>query len=320
MLMAGTGICAEKSYELKFANVSVPTTPQGMAMDKFVEVVQRLSGGKIKVKTFHSGQLGDQKTLPLGCARGSIDMSVTSPAWMADLFDYPQVGVLDTVYLYKDFEHAQRILFGPIGKKFWNDIAAKGGVRVLDAWYLGTRELNTTEKAGPVRTPDDMKTIKLRMPNVEAWLDVGRALGAKPTPLGIGEVYMALKTGTIEAQDNPLTVDDKRKFYEVTKYIILTDHMINFVMPIINEKLWRSMPKEYQVYIKQAMRVARMYNDHMALEQETMLLNKFVTQYGLQVIIPNKEAFRAYSKKFYSQKKFDDRWGKGVYERIQSSE
>jgi len=108
----------------------------------------------------------------------------------------------------------------------FDKLAQKTGLRVLDVWYLGTRQLNLVEKVGPVKRPEDLKGVKLRMPNNKTFLDMGRALGATPTPMAFGEVYMALKTGTIDGQDNPLPTNLAAKFVEVTKYIVLTENSV----------------------------------------------------------------------------------------------
>ncbi|NIS61874.1 MAG: DctP family TRAP transporter solute-binding subunit [Proteobacteria bacterium] len=321
VLVFSLGVCLaqEKTYTLRFNTVAGPNEPQTIAMGKFGEVVENLSGGKITVKVFHSGQLGDQKTGILGIMKGSLEMSSDSSAlWFADLANFPEIGVLEVAYLYRDLDHMYRVLLGPTGQKFWEDLAKRSGIRVLDVWYLGTRQLNLTKKAGVVRRPEDLKGIKLRMPNVEAWLDVGRALGANPTPLGFGEVYMALKTGTIDGQDNPLPTDYSAKFYEVTRYIVLTDHMLGYITPIINEKLWQEMPDKYRVYIKHAIQVARFNMNQIVLEQEATLLGKFQKEFGMEVVIPDKKAFMESARKFYSQEKFNKRWGKGMYAKIQT--
>jgi len=320
-LLASMSFAEEKTYTLRFNTVAAPDQPQTLAMKKFGEVVGELSGGKIVVKVFHSGQLGDQKTALLNVMRGTLEMtSDAGPSWFEALCNYPEIGVFGTPYVFRDLDHAYRVLTGPIGQKYLNRLAETSGLRVLDIWYLGTRELNLTKKAGIVRRPEDLKGIKLRMPNVEAWLDVGRSLGAEPTPMGFGEVYMALKTGTADGQDNPLPTDYAAKFCEVTHYIVLTDHMICCIMPIINEKLWQEMPEKYRVYIKKAMHVARYYMNRMVLEQEATLLGKFVKDYGMEIVIPEKQAFMESARKYYTQPKFDKKWGKGMYEKIQSSE
>lgn len=322
-LAANLGFAQDETYTLRFNTVAGPNEPQTLAMQKFAEVVGKLSGGKIEVKVFHSGQLADQKTSILGIMRGSgaLEMSSdASPSWFADLADFPEIGVLEAAYVYRDIDHAYRVLLGPFGQEYWDKLAEKSGIRVLDVWYLGTRQLDLTKNAGEVRTPADLDGVKLRMPNSEAWLDVGRALGANPTPLGFGEVYMALKTGTIDGQDNPLPTDYSEKFYEVTHYIVLTDHVIAFIMPIINEQMWQEMPEKYRVYIKKAMEVARYYQNTRVLEQEAELIGKFEDEFGMEIIIPDKQAFMDHAKEFYSQEKFQKMWGEGMYSKIQTME
>ncbi len=322
-LMTNMGLAQDKKYTLRFKTVGGPNEPQTLSMQKFADVVGKLSGGNIEVKVFHSGQLADQKTSILGIMRGSgaLEMSSdASPSWFADLADFPEIGVLEAAYVYRDIDHAYRVLLGSFGQEYWDKLAEKAGIRVLDVWYLGTRQLDLTKKAGAVRKPEDLKGVKLRMPNAEAWLDVGRSLGANPTPLGFGEVYMALKTGTVDGQDNPLPTDYSEKFYEVTHYIVLTDHVIAFIMPIINEKLWQEMPEKYRVYIKKAMEVARYHQNTMVLEQEAELIGKFEKEFGMEIIIPDKQAFMDHAKQFYTQEKFQKIWGEGMYSKIQSME
>lgn len=319
-ILSGVVVAGEKTYVLRFNTVAGPTMPQTLAMKKFAEVVGELSGGKIVVKVYHSGQLGDQKTELLNVMRGSLEMAGdASPGWFAELCDYPEISVLEAPYLYRDLDHMYRVLTGSIGQKYWDQLAKTAGVRVLDVWYLGTRELDLTRRAGVVKRPEDLKGVKLRMPGSASWLDAGRALGANPTPMAFGEVYMGLKTGTIDGQENPLPTDYAQKFCEVTHYIVLTDHMICHIEPVINEKLWESMPEKYRAYIKQAMLVARYYMNEMVLEQEASLLGKFVKDYGMEIIIPDKKAFMEHAKKYYSQPRFDKQWGKGMYEKIQTS-
>lgn len=150
------------------------------------------------------------------------------------------VGVLGAAYLFKDIDHMYKVMTGQIGQTYFDRIAKKLGIHILDVWYLGTRQLNLRHKA--VCTPKEMRDVKLRMPNSPEWIAMGRALGANPTPIGFGEIYMAIKTGVVDGQDNPLPTDEALKFYEVTKYIIMTGHQIGMLWPSINEKIWKEMP------------------------------------------------------------------------------
>ncbi len=309
----------EETYTIRFNTVAAPTQPQVLAMNKFAEVVENLSGGKIVVKVFHSGQLGDQQTSLLAVMRGDLEMAGDgAPSWFADLGNMPKMGVLNAAYIFRDLDHMYSVMNSPMVKGWFDELASNTGMRVLDTWYLGTRQLNTTEKAGPVYKPEDLKGMKIRMPNNEAFMDMGRAIGSNPTPMGFGEVYLALKLGTIDGQDNPLPTDLSAMFVEVTKYIVLTDHSIGMINPVINEKFWQSLPFEYKTYIIKALEVARYYMNYLVLEQESSLLKQFVDDYNMEIVVPDKEAFMNHAKEFYSQEKFDNAWGKGMYETIQS--
>jgi len=309
----------EETYTIRFNTVAAPTQPQVLAMNKFAEVVENLSGGKIVVKVFHSGQLGDQQTSLLAVMRGDLEMAGDgAPSWFADLGNMPKMGVLNAAYIFKSLDHMYSVMNSPMVKGWFDELASNTGMRVLDTWYLGMRQLNTTEKAGPVYKPEDLKGMKIRMPNNEAFMDMGRAIGCNPTPMGFGEVYLALKLGTIDGQDNPLPTDLSAMFVEVTKYIILTDHSIGMINPVINEKFWQSLPFEYKTYIIKALEVARYYMNYLVLEQESSLLKQFVDEYNMEIIVPDKEAFMNLAKDFYSEEKFDKAWGEGMYETIQS--
>jgi tripartite ATP-independent transporter DctP family solute receptor len=311
---------AKSECVLRFTTTSAPDAPVTKAMCKFADTVKTLSNGKIEVKVYHSGQLGDQKAGLVGVMRGTIEMSGDGgPASLTDIGGMPKLGVLSAAYIFRDIDHMNRVMNSPIIKNYQDELAQKSGIRILDNWYLGTRQLNLIKKIGVVHTPQDLKGVKLRMPNSQAMIDMGRALGANPTPLGLGDVYMALRTGTIDGQDNPLPATLAMKFVEVTKYIVLTDHSITCLNPTINEKLWKSMPDEYRIYIKKAFEVARTYNNNLVLEEEAVLLGKFKKEYGMEIISPDKKAFMQYAKKYYSDKRFNQLWGRGMYAKIQNT-
>ena len=180
--------CAKKEEEfvLRFNTVAGPKQPQVRGLQIFAQKVEELSKGKIKVEIFHSGQLGNQQTQLTGVMRGTLDMTFTDPNSLAQ-FD-KRLGIFGAAYLFRDLDHMYRVMEGPVGKEYFDRLAEQQGLRPLDVWYLGTRQLNLRDKG--VHTPADMKGVKLRMPNSPQWIAMGRALGANPTPLGFGEVYL----------------------------------------------------------------------------------------------------------------------------------
>jgi tripartite ATP-independent transporter DctP family solute receptor len=301
---------AEKTYRLKFNTVAGPQQPQVKALEVFAEEADRLSKGKIEVRIFHSGQLGNQQTQLIGVMRGTLDMTFTDPNSLAQ-FD-GRLGIFGAAYLFRDLEHMYNVMEGDIGRRYFERLAGEHSVRPLDVWYLGTRQLNLRDKK--VRTPADMKGVKLRMPNSPQWIAMGRALGANPTPLGFGEVYLALKTGVVDGQDNPLPTNKAQKFYEVTKYIIMTNHQMGMIWPSINEKLWQEMPEEYRAWILQALRKARQYQNGLVLDGEAELLDEFSNEHGMNIVHPDVAAFRRHAGKIYAE--FEKDWGSGMYEKI----
>ncbi len=313
MWIAAPAAAGEPTYEIKWSTVAVPTQPEYKGMEVFGKTLEGLSGGKIKVRTFHSGQLGDQKTQLTRVQRGTLEMSYADPSWFSD--HVPEMGVFGAAYVFRDLDHLYRVMSGPMGQEYFEMATKKTGIRPLDVWYLGTRQLSLSTTK-PVSKPDDMKDVKLRVPNAPIWIAMGKALGGNPTPLGFGELYLALKTGTVDAQDNPLPSNEAAKFYEVTKQIVMTNHIIGQLWPIINEPLWQGMPPEYRQWIKMSLAVGRSYMNYLVLEGEASLVEKFEKQYGIKFVYPDLEPWRKNARPAY--KEFESKWGAGIYEKIQA--
>ncbi len=302
---------------LQFSSVSVPDDAHTKGMVVFAEEVAKLSNGTMKVEVFPSGQLFTQDGEQAAIRRGNVDMIYSGPNWLAEFVPY--MSMFAAPYMFKDYNHMSSTFNGDIGQKIFDDIAAQTGMRPLGAFYLGTREVNLRDIGREVMTPADMKGVKLRMPNSPTWLFMGETLGANPTPLAFSEVYLALQTGTIDGQDNPLPTDKNAKFYEVTKYIVLTDHFINPIFPTINEAKWQSLSSEQQGIIMQALETAREFVDNLNLEQEAELLDFFVEK-GMTIITPDKQAFIDFSQKMVlGNKEMTSAWDMDLFQQIQDA-
>lgn len=291
----------EPDYVITYADVASPNQPQVKAAQTFADAVKELTDGKVVVEIAHSGTIADQTGQITGVMRGQIDMAPGGPEWFADLVPLEEISVLASAYAYRDIDHLYQVMNGPIGKRYWDQVREKGNMVVLDTWYLGARQLNLTESAGEVRTPEDLAGVRLRMPGSAAWLDVGRALGAQPTPVDFGELYTALDTGTVEGQDNPLPTNRAQNFHEVTDSIVLTDHFLSVINPTINADLWEEMPEDYRQAIKQAVRIGRMHMNYQVLQEEAELLGYFSSEHGLKIIYPDKDAFMENVTEYYRE-------------------
>jgi tripartite ATP-independent transporter DctP family solute receptor len=309
---------APKPVKLTWSSISVPADAHTKAMWVFKTELEKLSDNRITVELYTSGAIFTQEGELAACREGTLDMAYYSANWLAEFVPY--LSMLGAVYTFSGYEHMNRVLNGEIGEEIFEDVAQKTGVRPLAAFYLGTRQLNLVEKVGPVRHPDDMKGVKLRTPTSPAWIALGKALGGNPTPMSFGEVYMGLKTGTIEGQDNPLPTDLNAKFYEVTKYIVLTDHVVNSVWPTMNEKKWQSLTTEDQELVMQAIDKARQACAEQNLKAEEELIEFFENEGMIIIDDPDKEAFAEYARNSYltESKEISEEWDMELYERIQA--
>ncbi len=308
----------EKVIEINFSSVSVPGDAHTEAMNVFKEELEKLSGGSMIVNVYHSGQLYSQEGEQSAVRQGTVDMVYTSAPWLAEFVPY--LSMFGAVYTFQGYDHMTEVFNGEIGEKVFQDVVDSQGIRPLGAYYLGTRQLNLVEKVGPVRTPADMAGVKLRTPGSPSWIALGKALGGNPTPMAFGEVYMGLKTGAVEGQDNPLGTDKNAKFYEVTKYIVLTNHVVDSTWPTINEKKWQSFSEEQQGWVLKAVDKARTYCDKTNLETEAGILDFFRGEGMIIIDDPDVKAFAEYAKNSYmtESKDISKDWDWDLYEKVQA--
>lgn len=305
----------KETFNLKIATVSVPGDAHTEALSVFKEEIEKTSDGQIKVEIFHSGSLYSQDELFPNVTKGNIDICFLSAPWLTDYV--PSLTMFTAGYIFKDYDHMTKVYNGEIGQAVFENIAKELDIRPLSAWYLGARQINLREDKA-VMTPEDLSGVKLRMPNSPAWLFLGEALGANPTPLSFSELYMALKTGTVDGQDNPLPTVQNAKFFEVTKSISLTNHVIDTVWPTINEDKWQKLGSDLQQKVLDAMEVARKACDEQTQKSEQELVSFFKEQ-GLSIYEADVEAFRNHVlQKYLDNKEMTSTWDMDLFDEIQA--
>ncbi len=245
-------------------------------------------------------------------ARGNLELASISAQDIAKIV--PEFSIFTAGYIIRDPDHLNKVHIGPIGAEMAKLVSDKMDVTILTPLYLGTRQVNLRD-ARNVKTPADLKGVKLRMPGSKEWLFLGEALGATPTPLAFGEVYLALKTGTIDGQDNPLPTVKSAKFYEVTKQIVLTSHLVDGIFIAISNKTWNALSADQKAKMKAAAVSAAKYNDVNRIREERML-EAYMRSQGLQVSTPDVAAFRKTVQQAYAHSEYAKIWPKGLLERI----
>jgi tripartite ATP-independent transporter DctP family solute receptor len=278
----------------------------------FKEQLEAAAPGEMQVQIHLNASLFKQGTEPAAMARGNLELATVSAFDIAKVV--PEFSIFTAGYVVRDPAHQQKIFEGPIGAEMFQKVSEKMDITVLSTLYLGTRQLNLRETRN-VRTPADLKGIKLRMPGTKEWLFLGQALGATATPLAFGEVYLGLKTGTIDAQDNPLPTVRAAKFHEVTKELVLTGHLVDSLFLAVSNKVWKSLSPAQQQRMRQAAQAAARYNNDNRLKEESQLVDYF-RQQGLQVQTPDVPAFRTAVQQVYLQSEYAKVWPSGLLDRI----
>jgi TRAP-type transport system periplasmic protein len=293
---------------LKMGNSYPPDHPSNVAAKKMAEILAAKTQGKLTMELYPSGQLGSDKDNVEGTIMGTQDLVLIGSGGISQFS--PRLGIGECPYLWRDIDHMNKVLDGPVGEEMRDELLKGRGLRILTTFYYGRRHL-TANKA--ITKPEEMKGFKLRTPQVPVILEMAKSWGANPTPLAIGELYLALKTGVVDGQENPIPTIDAFKFFEAQKFIMLTGHIITPLPMIINERAWRKLSPEYQKIVMDAAQEARELNNKLTLSQEDSFLANF-KKAGMTVIQPDVEAFRKAS--MGAKEKLEGVWGKGLYEKI----
>lgn len=306
---------AQSKVLLRISTPAVPDDWHAKMWTVFKDTLEKSAPGEFDVQINLNASLFKQGAEPAAMARGNLELTTISAFDTAKLV--PEFSVFTAGYIVRDPAHQQKIFNGPIGTELFKTVAEKMDITPLSTAYLGTRQVNLRELRN-VRTPADLKGVKLRMPGSREWLFLGEALGVTPTPLAFGEVYLGLKTGTIDGQDNPLPTVRAAKFYEVTKQIVLTSHLVDSLFIAISNKAMSSMTAAQRQKVKAAADAATAFNNENRIKEEAQLADYFKQQ-GLQVTTPDVEAFRKAVQTAYLNSDYAKVWPKGLLERINTT-
>ena len=246
---------------------------------------------------------------------GDLEMSITSAQELGQFF--PEFTIFATGYVHQNAAHQVAVFNDPLMDPFKQQVEDELGVKLLAVMYLGQRHVNLrqTKDELTVRTPADLAGVNLRMPGTDAWQFLGKALGANPTPMAFTEVYTALQTGSVDGQDNPLPTVVDAKFYEVTKQIALTSHLVDLNYVAFSKSVWDGLTADQQATVKAAAEAAAESGRQAQLEKEATLVS-FLTEQGLAVYEPDLKAFRDHVQAQYAGSELAASWPDGVLEKI----
>ena len=303
---------AQNKAVLRISSPAVPDDWHARMWTVFKDALDKSASGEFEVQINLNASLFKQGAEPAAMARGNLELTTVSAADIAKIV--PEFSIFTAGYVVRDAVQQQKIFNGPIGAEMFKTVAEKMDITILSTCYYGTRQINLREVRN-VKTPADLKGVKLRMPGSKDWLFLGEALGATATPLAFGEVYLGLKAGTIDGQDNPLPTVKAAKFYEVTKQIVMTSHLVDGIFISISNKAWNAMNADQKAKVKAAAIAAAKYNDVNRIKDEAQMVDYFKSQ-GLSVTTPDVAAFRTAVQAAYQKSDISQTWPKGLLERI----
>jgi len=215
-------------------NISVAQNSHyGVAIDTFAREVEARTGGRYKIQTFYAGALGAERESVEGVQLGTLDLTLTSTGPLPNFV--PEVAILDIPFLFRDYAHARAVLDGPIGQELLQKFPPKGMVAL--AWgENGFRHMTNSKR--PVNLPDDLKGLKMRTMENPIHIQAYKQFGILPTPMAFTEVFTALQQGTVDGQENPLSVITAAKLDQVQKNLSLTGHVYSPAVLLMNKAQW----------------------------------------------------------------------------------
>jgi tripartite ATP-independent transporter DctP family solute receptor len=302
---------AQGGTQIRISTAAPPSDFLAKALDQLKAEVDAAKVG-LDVSVHPASTLFKQGTEVPALQRGNLEMSTMTTFEVAQ--QIPSLGYFNRGYLLKDYAHLRRVFDGPIGADYRKVVADKMGIEILSTHYLGTRQVNLREKR-TVKTPADLAGVKLRMPAGPEWLLLGRTLGVTPVPLGMPEVYLALKTGTVDGQENPLSIFSAAKFYEVTQQVVLTSHMIQPVFFAIAKPVWDKLNANQKKTLEDACRKWAKSGDDQRLADEKAIVEK-ITARGLAVDKIDLAPFRAAADKVYNGASATRAWDAAGLKRV----
>lgn len=284
-LMAAT-TAGQAQTKLKWAHVYETSEPFHTASVWAAQEINKRTSNRYSIDVYPASQLGKEADINQGLSLGSVDMIISGSSFAAK--SYPPIGVTYYPYTFRDADHLLAYTKSDIFKELAKGYEDKTGHHIVAVTYYGVRHTSSNK---PIKTCADMKGLKIRVPDVPAYLAMPRACGANTAPIAFAEVYLALQNGTVEAQENPLTTIEAKKFYEVQKHIVLTGHIVDHLNTIISASLWKKLsPEDQKIFTDVAQEAAAKATAEIKVNEAKLVT--FFKDKGLTVTEVNKDDFR----------------------------
>jgi tripartite ATP-independent transporter DctP family solute receptor len=297
----------EETTTLRLGHIQSETHPWHKGALKFAELVEEKTDGSVQIDVYPSSTLGGDRDLLEGMQIDTVDFALVAGV-MSNF--YEPYAILELPYLFEDMDHLEEFLYGPEGAALQEETLQETGIRGLEYWLRGPRQLTSNTA---VESPEDLKGMKIRVPSIEASVDGWQAMGANPTPMGFNEVYSSLQTGVIDGQENPVLFAANARIQEVQNYLIMTNHVYGYVQLLMNDDVFQELTKEEQEAVTEAAEEATEYQNNLVLEEDEQALQDMLDE-DVELIevdtTPFEEAVQPVNEELA------DKYGRELYDTI----
>ena len=306
-LAASTGALAQT--KLKWAHVYETSEPYHSAALWAAGEIKKRTSGRYEVEVFPASSLGKETDINQGLTLGTVDIIYTGQLFAGRTFGPLAIG--GAPYMFRDFDHWKHFRESPLFRQLADGYQQKGGNHVSAMTYYGERHVTSNK---PINKPEDMKGLKIRVPDAPLYTMFPRAVGANPTPIAFAEVYLALQNGTVDAQENPLPTIEAKKFYEVQKYIVLTGHITDALLTIVGGPTWSKLSDADKKTFDAVLKEASDRCTQEIVDVEKKMAAEFEKR-GKTVTKVDRKPFRDATVKLHNGP--DATWPKDVYDKVQ---
>jgi tripartite ATP-independent transporter DctP family solute receptor len=302
---------ASAQTKLKWAHVYETSEPYHTAALWAASEIAKRTNNRYTVEVFPASTLGKETDINQGLTLGTVDIIYTGQLFAGRTYGPLAIG--GAPFMFRDFNHWKAFSTSPLFGELAEGYRQKsGGHKVLAITYYGERHV-TSNKA--INKPEDMKGVKIRVPDAPLYTMFPRAVGANPTPIAFAEVYLALQNGTVDAQENPLPTIDAKKFYEVQKFIVLTGHITDALLTIVGSSTWNKLSDADKATFDAVLKEAAARATTQIVEIEKNLGAEFKKK-GKEVVAVNRAPFREATVKMHNGP--DATWPKEIYDKLQA--
>jgi tripartite ATP-independent transporter DctP family solute receptor len=306
----GVAMNVAAQTKLKWAHVYESSEPYHTAAMWAAGEIKKRTNGRYDIEVFPASTLGKETDINQGLTLGTVDIIYTGQLFAGRT--YGPIAIGGAPYMFRDFDHWKKFSTSPLFAELCAGYQKAGGNHVAAITYYGERHVTSNK---PINKPEDMKGLKIRVPDAPLYTMFPRAVGANPTPIAFAEVYLALQNGTVDAQENPLPTIDAKKFYEVQKYIVLTGHITDAILTIVSGSAWGKLSDADKAIFSDVLKEASAKASAEIVENEKKLGAEFEKR-GKTVVKVDRKPFRDATVKLHNGP--DATWDKATYDKLQA--